>query len=178
MNKRLSFLVILVMVLAFEMTVVGCDNGSTNGDRDIWSNVTSFSQLHGNWKAQSTVTANFQDIKVTAVCTNYTLTFNDTVKTMSVSGSVTATYSGSNTNAIWSDIKELLGEMNEMEGVTVTFNDAKHSYTITYNYFSQTLTNEDITEILNSGLKINQTETKLSTKDFMGIGVEIIYTKQ
>jgi hypothetical protein len=72
----------------------------------------------------------------------------------------------------WSGMKEGLVDMNNLDGVTITFNDANHSYTMTCNNFTQTLFDEDLAEI---GLKINQNGTKLKMLQF---GAEGIYTKQ
>jgi hypothetical protein len=172
-NKKF-WLGILVMVLVFGMTVIGCDDSSTGGsETDTWSNVTSFSQVNGTWKAQATVTGNVQGMKITQNYNNYTITFNSNTQTMTASGTSTTTISGGNINEIWSDFKESLEYMNEQDGVTVTFNDTNHSYTMTCNNSSQTLTNSQLTEM---GAQINQNETKLKIDS--GMGFEIIYTKQ
>ena len=162
----------LVMVLAFGMTVVGCDNGSTSEENDTWSNVTSFSQVNGTWKAPSSTSFTTQGITITGNYNNYTITFNATAKTMSASGSVTQTYSGGNINLYWSDIKESAYELGELDGVTVSINDANHSITMTHNNSSQTLTDEDLREV---GFQINQNGSKLKMSQG---GIEIIYTKQ
>jgi hypothetical protein len=85
---------------------------------------------------------------------------------------VTTTISGGNINQLWPSLKESMEEMNEFEGITVTFNDTNHSYTITYDNFSQTMTDNDLAEV---GLKINQDGTKLKATE---TGLEIIYSKQ
>jgi hypothetical protein len=164
------------MLLVFGMTVVGCDNGSTSGggDTDTWTNVTSLSQVNGTWKAPATVTGNVQGMKITQNSSNYTLTFNSNTSTMSASGSVTTTISGGNINSLWSDIKQnMQSQYNGLSGVTVSFNDANHSYTMTCNNFSQTMSNSDLMEM---ELQINQNRTKLKLDS--GMGYEIIYTKQ
>jgi len=170
-NKKFV-LGMLGMVLAFGMMVVGCDNGTTSGESDTWSNVISFSQVNGTWKAPSSTSFTTQDITVTGNYNNYTITFNATAKTMSVSGSATQTYSGGNIILYWSDIKESMSELGDLDGVMVSTNDVNHSITITYNNFSQTLTDEELTEV---GLQINQNESKLKMSQG---GIEIIYTKQ
>jgi hypothetical protein len=172
MKKKIIFWAMLAMVLAFWMMVIGCDDGSTNGEGDTWSNVTGFSQVNGTWKAPSSASFTAQGITITGTYNNYIITFNATAKTMSASGSTTQTYSGGSISLYWDDIKESMNDMGELDGVTVSANDANHSITITYNNFSQTLTDEELTEV---GLQINQNGSKL--KMAQG-GMEIIYTKQ
>jgi hypothetical protein len=176
-NKK-NWLGILVIVLVFGMMVVGCSNGTTDGDgttgggSDVWTNVTSLSQLNGTWKTQSTVTGNMEGIKVTQNYSNYTLTFNSVTKTMSVSGTIKMTLSGGNISEFWSDMKEGLEFMNQQDGVTVSANDANHTITMTFNNFSQSVDDDYIQEM---GFQINQNGTKLKVIED---GHEIIYTKQ
>jgi hypothetical protein len=61
--------------------------------------------------------------------------------------------------------------MNEHQDVTVTFNDANHSYTLTYNNYSEALTDESLSQMF----QINQNGAKL--KMAAQEGIEIIYTK-
>jgi hypothetical protein len=172
MNKKLFFSVILVMVLVFGMTVVGCDNDPSDGNNDTWSNVTSFSQVNGSWKAPSSYSFTVQGFTYSATTNNYIITFNATAKTMSTSGSTTVTISGGDVATYWTQLKSGIEYMGEWDGVTVTINDANHSYTLTYNNFSQTMTDSDLEE---EGIQINQNGSKLK----MGAdGMEIIYTKQ
>lgn len=91
---------------------------------------------------------------------------------MSASGSVTMTYSGSNIEEYWSNLKPGLELLNQQDGITVTFNDVKHSYTTTFNNPSQTLTDQSLSSM---GIQINQNGSKLKMADE---GKEIIYTKQ
>jgi histidinol phosphatase-like PHP family hydrolase len=154
------------------MTVVGCDNGSTNGENDTWSNVTNFSQVNGTWKAPPSYSASNQGITANVTTNNYLITFNSTAKTMSVSGSTTTIYSGANINSLWPDIKESMGYMNELDGVTVSTNDTNHSITLTYNNFSQVMTDSELSQV---GIQINQNGSKLKMSNG---GINIIYTKQ
>ena len=112
-------------------------------------------------------------VKITAKYTNYLITFNSINKTMSASGSVTATLSGGNISEFWSDLKEGLDYMNQMDGVTISLNDSNYSYTMTVNNLVQSIPDESIQEI---GFEINQNGTKLKMSDEM-FG-ELIYTKQ
>jgi hypothetical protein len=175
MEKKKFWLGMLAVVLVFGMTVVGC--GSGDGDdttgSDTWFDVTSFSQVDGTWKAPATATATDQGMNITMRYNNYTITFNAASKTMSASGSSTATFSGGSINEGWSDLKEVMKEVYaDLDGVSVTFNDATHSCTLTYNNFSQTMTDDDLAEL---SLKINQNGTKLKVALD---GIELIYTKQ
>jgi hypothetical protein len=159
-------------ILLFSIMIIGCDNGTTSGENDIWLKVTNISQVDGTWKAPSAFTANIEGIKVTGNSSNYIITFNSITNTMTVSGTVTATCSGGNINTLWPDLKEGLEYMNQQEGVTIIINDINHSYTITYNDFSQTLPNDIISYL---DFQINQYGTKMK---FATNGIEIIYTKQ
>jgi len=55
--KKNAFIGLLAFVLVFGTSIIGCDNGST-GEDEVWSNVNSFSQVNGTWKAPSNVTGN------------------------------------------------------------------------------------------------------------------------
>jgi hypothetical protein len=174
MEKKKLLVGMLAVALVFGMTVAGCGGGGDNPPGgDTWSDVTTFSQVNGTWKAPPTTTATNQGMNITMSTNNYTITFNATAKTMSVSGSATTTISGGNINESWSDLKEYMEEEYEdLDGVSVTFIDATHSYTLTYTNFSQTMNDSDLAEV---GLKINQNGTKLkATLDV----IEITYTKQ
>ena len=174
MNKN-AFIGLLAIVLVFGMSVVGCDNGSTsstNGENDTWSNVTNFSQVNGTWKAPSSYSVSNQGITVNVTTTNYLITFNSTAKTISVSGSMTSRYSGANISTLWPDLKEGIGYMNEMEGVTASANDTNHSITITYNNYSEVITDEIFSSM---DFQINQNGSKLIIIEG---GIENIYTKQ
>jgi hypothetical protein len=167
----------LVMILAFGITVVSCDDGgddnNNNNGTDTWSNVTSWSQVNGNWKAQSSVTFNMQGKTVTQNYSNYIITYNATAKTRITSGSCTAIYSNVNQEE-WSSIKSNAQSLQQ-DGITITFNDANHSYTTTYNNFSQTLSENFFTG--SAYYQINQNGSKLKTV-VSEMGYEIIYTKQ
>jgi len=59
-----------------------------------------------------------------------------------------------------------------MDGVTATVNDANHSVTVTYNNFTQVLSDEYLSIM---GVQINQNGTKLKMSNDV---IEFIYTKQ
>jgi hypothetical protein len=168
MNKRIFLSAIPVMVLVFGMTVIGCENEPS----DKWSNVTSLSQVNGSWKALSSYGATTQGMKFSGTTNNYIITFNAGAQTMSSSGSTTVTISGGNIDENWSSLKTGLVFLNQQDGITVNFDDAKHSYTLTYNNFSIPLTNQQLPQM---GIQINQDGSKLKMADQ---GIEIIYTKQ
>jgi hypothetical protein len=184
MESRKFWLGILATVLIFGMTVIGCDNNPSNNidnnpPNDTWRNVTNFSQMNGTWRTQYTMTGNVEGMYVTVSYTNYTVTFNVAAKTMAASGAIIYTWSGGNIATLWPLMKAELQELQSTplpDGVTLSINDANYSYTLTYNNFTLTLTNEDIADIL-SGFQINQNETKLKAVD-PDTGFVIIYTKQ
>jgi len=183
MKNVFKFLGIIAIVAVIGFSA--CSSGGAGGggtptpapSGDTWTNVTSFSQVNGTWKAPSTVSGKIEGINVTQNFTNYTVTFNSNTKTMTVSGVGTTSFSGGNIEELWPAIKEAggfdyLDQFDDLDGVTVTVNDAKHSYTMTYDNFSQTLTDSDLAD---TGFQINQNGTKLKVDSGMG---EIIYTKQ
>jgi hypothetical protein len=168
MNKKLFFSAILVMVLVFGMTVLGC--GDT--EDDTWSKVTRFSQVNGTWKAPSKTTVSSGGMKITANFNNYTITFDETEETMTANGSQTTTITGGNIAEIWPSFKQAMEAMGEEEGITVSANDSNHSIIMTYNNYTLYLTEEELAE---AGFQINQNKKKLKATVQ---GIEIIYTKQ
>jgi hypothetical protein len=160
--------IILTTVLAFSLLLASCGNRSTggggSGESDTWTNVTDISQLNGTWKTSGTFTAN----GITATYTNYTVTFNSAAKTMTVSGTAKATFSNLS-DSDWSGVKSDLSS-SVPAGVTPVFDDTNHSITVTYNNYTQTIPDDDVT-----GFQINQDGKKLKFQD---AGVEIIFTKQ
>jgi uncharacterized lipoprotein NlpE involved in copper resistance len=179
MSKNFFLSVVLVMALVFG--IVGCDNdpsdgsgdnnGGNGGGVDTWSDVTSLSQINGSWKTSSSYSVTVEDRTYTYTYNNYIITINATAKTMSVSGSITTTISGINEEG-WSSLKTALETVNAQQGITVTFNDANHSYTQTYNNYSQTLTDEYFSLF---GFQINQNGAKLKMRPKGSI--ETILTK-
>jgi len=173
-----------MLVMALVLGIIGCDNGPS--DEDTWSDVTSLSQVNGRWKYPSSVSFTSEDITITAKYNNYIVTFNSAAKTMSMSGSVTETISGGNIDELWPQLKEDLGNTFGQQGATVTFNDANHSITVTYNNYSQALTDEIEASIIWL-YKINQNRSKLKynlqdilhiiSSDIIIQGTEIILTK-
>jgi hypothetical protein len=157
-NKKF-WLGILVIVLVFGMTVVGCDNGSTSGGSkggggaDTWSDVTSLSQLNGTWKGSATLTSTEQGItmRMTMEMTMTITATNATTGERSGTQKMTITFSGNSINTYWSDIKE--GYPSE-EGWTV--NDSTYSVTTTDTIPSEPISMSDM-----NGAQINQNGTKV-----------------
>jgi len=196
MNKNSFFSVMLIMVLVFGTTVIGCDNGTTSSD--TWSNITSLDQMNGTWKSsysQNNISikdvieeqggtwspemqAIYGDIRVTSRA-DITLTINASAKTRAMSMTATGSYSGGSINTIWPMLKLALANLAE-EGVTVTTNDATHSISMTYSFPAETLSDAEITEMLNSGLLINQNGTKIKVpaNSFTEGMPELIFYKQ
>jgi hypothetical protein len=194
MNKRLFYPAMLVLV--FGMLVVGCDDPTNN--EDTWSDITSLSQMNGTWKgfyAQNnipikdvmeeqgvTLEAKMQnmigDMRVSSRA-DMTLTINAGAKTRAMTITSTLAFSGGNISIIWPLLRTSLADLQE-EGVTVTFNDASHSMIITYNQPAEPLSDEEITDMLSSGLQINQNGTKIKVPaDSLQQGTpEIIFSKQ
>jgi len=168
---------LLIILLVIGMLFVGCDNGSTE-EEDVWSYVTSFSQLNGTWKLTSyTTTYSMEDVNVTVKYTNATITINSTNKTISQSGTAIHTYSGGNIADLWPALKNSLSYMNQWEGVTISnINDSNYSFTMNMNNLIMTLDDDDNDDFLTQ-FQINQNGTKLKKSDEM-TGEVVIYIKQ
>jgi len=200
MNKNFIFLVMMVMALVFGLTVVGCDNDTTS--KDTWSELTDFNKLNGTWKANysqknrpikdlaeemgmpldSSMQTMLGDMKV-AINADITLIISTSDRTQAMSIKATATFSGGNINTVWPMLSMYLNmylEQLEAEGVKVTPNDKKHSVTVEYTMPPEEFEDEDIQEMLNSGLLINQNGTKIKyPADSLQPGTpELIFYKQ
>jgi len=184
-NKKI-LVGILVTVLVFGLALAGCDNGTTSGpggtggESDTWTNVTDWSQVHGTWKASHTtpVITDLEGIKLTVTYTNYTITFNATAKTATLSGTVTETFSGEKDkiDKLWSQdfktgLEDVLKQQFGGTASVVTFNDKNHSVTIILNNSTLSIPDELITNY-----QINQNGTKLKADS--GTGFVMILTKQ
>jgi hypothetical protein len=165
----------VAVALALGMVLLGCPTDTE--EQDTWSNVTSLSQMDGTWKISYSQTLTIQefvesymegtwndaqasvfgDIRVT-VSVNGTMTINASAKTQAISGTQTMTFSGGNINERWGTIKLGMGSNDDAE-----IDDAKHSITWSMDGYSQTMTDDDIAEMLAMGLQINQTGTKIKT---------------
>ena len=184
MKQRKECLWMGMLVIVLGLAVVGCDNGSTSKENDIWSNITSFSQLDGTWKLKSTPITTFTykellessggswndemeslygDMKITYRNNNYTITFDSIAKTQSDSVSITMTYSGGNIDTVWPKMRPDKDVVYDKDA-TFSYNDANHSVTMVQENNSRTFRkNDEITELLNS-YQINQNETKIRPK--------------
>jgi hypothetical protein len=197
MNKNFVFSVMMVMALVFGLTVIGCDNDTTS--KDTWSELTDFNQLNGTWKANysqknrpikdvleeygmewnSSMQLALGDMKVT-IKADVTLTINTDDMTREAFIKSTATFSGGNIKVMWPFLKQGLESSDEEEGVKITTIDKTHSVITEYSYPAGELTEEDIDEMLNSGLQINQSGTKIKipADTFVPGMPELIFYKQ
>jgi hypothetical protein len=169
--------------------------GTDDTTGDTWSNVTNFDQLDGTWRgsySKSTTMeeimtedetwtdsseAIFGDMSIT-ISMDITSTFNVTDKTSAMSATITETYSGGNIEAMWPMMKQGLEGLAEVP--EIEFNDTTHSIIMTENQPVTPISDEDIAEMLDSGLKINQNGTKIKMPSNMieGDSPEIIMVKQ
>jgi hypothetical protein len=181
---------ILVLALVFGTVLLGCPT-EPEEEKDTWSDVTSLNQLDGTWKGtysetqtikeymegqgatwDDTAAAAAGDIKVTNSM-EMTMTINASAKTQATSIKMTMAFSGGNIDTLWKSLKPT----KEIEGVTV--DDSKHSMTMTQNSPAETMTDEEIADMLEQGLQINQKGTKLKSSADSDSGTsEIIFTKQ
>ncbi|MDR2807505.1 MAG: hypothetical protein LBB43_00680 [Spirochaetaceae bacterium] len=190
MKKKLFLAEMLAMALAVGMMIVGCDDDTT--EEDTWSNVTSLSQMDGTWKGSYSQTMTMQeateqageswssemqtmfgDMKVT-VSMEMTIIINAGAKTQATDTKTTMAYSGGNINALWPVISAGYSSQSD-----VTVDNSKYSITMTQNSPPTAMKEEDITEMLELGLQINQSRTKIKIPaDSMGLDSEIIGVKQ
>jgi hypothetical protein len=189
MKRNVSAVVVLVCLSIPGMMVIGCDT-PTGGETDTWTNVTSLDQLNGTWKGSyrqsmtikeameeqggtwtSEMENIFGDIKLT-VSVDITSTFNSSAKTQSTSTIMTQTYSGGNIAVLWTMISADYSGQPDF-----TVDDEKYSITMTQDGTVESISDEDIAELLNSGFQINQNGTKIKIPNFEGIP-ELIFIKQ
>jgi hypothetical protein len=188
-NKKI-LLGILVMVLVFGMTVVGCDNGTTEKEEtDTWTVVVSLSQLHGTWKGALSQTSTMQEffgeewdtmaenifgtnMKV-SMSGLYTYTFNAVAETFALFSEVTLAFSGGKISTSWEPIKSELSSLASSE-ISMYFNDTNRSVLVYTN-----IPATDISGVTWSFVQINQYGTKIKYPiDMMGTVGEAILTKQ
>ena len=191
MKRTNLCIMVLVCVLMLGM-VVGCDTPA-GGETDTWTAVSSLDQVNGTWKGSysqnmtvkeafemsgETWTSEMQavvgDVRVT-VSADMLSTINSSAKTQEASVTMTQTYSGGNIAVFWPLIS---AGLSGQPGVVI--DNTKHSVTMTENMPARQISDEEIAELLNSGLQINQNGTKLNMPaNAMGQGSPaLIYTKQ
>jgi hypothetical protein len=166
MRKNTFFVAgMLVCLLLFGLTVVGCDNGTTE-ETDTWSNVTSLAQVNGTWKGSGSSAESEEGISITTVY-ELTTTINADAGTQTGTIKFTMSFSGEGIAQAWASIK------TSLQGAT--FDDAKYSATMTQDMGSQSITLDDM-----DGVQINQNGTKVKIPaDTMGEGSpEMILNKQ
>jgi hypothetical protein len=189
MKKNICFLGLLICVFAFATLVASC---KTEEEPDVWSPVTSLSQLNGTWKGSVTQTQTMQEYlgmtdeelatsgvafgdTAIAMTIDITMTINASAKTTSGTMKMTMAFSGSNIAVIWITISTLLGST---PGIQV--DNTNHSLTMTEN-ISETLDDDEIAQMLAS-IQINQNGTKIKSSAPTGeegsSPVEIILIKQ
>ena len=158
---------------------------------DTWSPVTSLDQLDGTWKGSyketmpikdaidddtmallleymkgsaglsdnvtsANIMALLADIKA-AVSADITITINASKKTRSGFVKMTITLSGENVGIVWLFIKPAVSQYDP----DAVFDDKNHSVTITQDIPEESITDEEIEEMLASGVQINQNGKKI-----------------
>jgi hypothetical protein len=169
MKKIFALTVALAIALVFALTVIGCSQPTSSGGgggAETWTYVTSFSQVNGSWKPTES-SYNFSDngFSVNVVYTNFIITFNASAKTVAITGSQTATYSGAGIDDNWSYMKT---STSSPYG-TFTFNDVSHSMTMTGSGVPVVWTDSQL-----GIFQINQNGTKLRSGNEVDA---VIYTK-
>jgi len=195
MNKKLFSAGIPVMLLVFGMMLAACSNPAGSSSSDVWSPVTELSQVNGTWKGAYSQTMSIQEFieneegeeawtpEMQTLFGNMkvgykaaiSIAINASEKTQAMSMTLTITFYGGNISVMWPFISAMF---TGQEGVTVI--DATHSVVITENQDAQPMSDEDIAEMLNSGLQINQTGNRIKIPaDTMTPGApQIILIKQ
>jgi len=167
MKKRSLLLGMLVIVLAFGMSVVGCDDSGGGGGSDDWGPVTSLSQVNGTWKGSQTQTDSQGGITQKVVI-EVTYVINATAKTMAMTQKSTMTASGSNVNSYWEYIKGNFeaGTVTETDDdgntytVKTTINDSTHTITIEMTEGARPISDDDFAE-MSSQIEISKNGKKI-----------------
>jgi len=168
-----------VCVLILGILCASCDTStSTSPKPDTWSLVTSLDQLNGTWKGSYKKTMPikkvfelldmtwddstaflFGDMKVT-ISTETISTINASEKIQSGSVKMTLTFFDGTINYTWGPIKSAIIEAIP-DIPKDAFDDKNHSITMTQKIDEQPITDEEVDELLSSGLQINQNGKKL-----------------
>jgi hypothetical protein len=187
-SAKVPLLIIaLAAVIGFSMAACGGDDdgGATDGgggSTDIWTNITSLTQLNGTWKGPFTLTLPYgegiTEKNVREITLTYTATDSNT-GTWTRSEKLTITFSGGNINTAWPAIKEEYKSMdNGVIATDMTFNDSTH--TVSYTSPPDAPSPTTLSDV--SGTQINQNGTKLRWPARQEEGsyrqAEIIFTKQ
>ena len=198
MKKKFLVAGMLGAVLAFGVTVIGCDDGNINNgstNNDTWMNITDFDLASGTWAGTHTRTRTLQEFNgdnsfeiwdpakeefygaiVVNSFVNEILGFvghTQTTGTYTITENHTAVFSGGNIETAWDTIKTVY------LGIGVV-NDAGRSITYTYNG----TTNQAINlEAVNAaGIQVNSSGTSMRVPaNAFGPGDpsgERIFTKQ
>jgi hypothetical protein len=188
------------------MILASC-HSPAGGETDTWSNVTNLEQLDGTWEStysQKNISIKEaldqvamvqglielpqetqimlgllpKDLEVDSV-TDITLTIDAAQKTQAMSVTSEETFKSENINSFWVMLKLYLGNFKD-ERVTVTTNDKTHTVTMTYDNPTTPLSDEEIASMLDSGLQINRSGTKIKVPaDYLMEGSpELIFDKQ
>jgi hypothetical protein len=170
-NKKMIW-GMLAMALMAGMALLACPNDTT--EADTWTDVTSFDQVDGTWKGSYTQSKTMQELmgegpdddgfgdemaamleglKI-SISADVTATIDTGANTVSASAKITMTFSGEELSATWEMIKLFMS----MEETALEINDNTHSITMTTDMPEEPI---DETEMLGSGLQINQDGTKI-----------------
>ena len=190
-NKKL---LLGIVVLVYGLTVIGCDNGTTNHqvDRDTWTNVTSFDQLNGTWKGSNSETVKIQELlgmddeewkdgnydlilgndAKAILSVEVSFTIDAAAKTIIGDAIITITFTGRRVSIFWLIIRPYIVDI--YPGAII--DNSKHSVQITEST-DDTLSDEDIEEYLSMGFQINQDETKIKSPA-EGLKPEVILYRQ
>ncbi|MDR0301602.1 MAG: hypothetical protein LBI04_04715 [Treponema sp.] len=165
MKKIVWFLGLSICLLALGTLIVSC---GTSEEGDTWSDINSIDQLNGKWKGAYTQSmtmkeamgeewdeAFYGDMKVTT-SVEMTFVINASEKTQSTFMKITMAYSGENINTLWAILSIAF-----LDNPDAVLDNEKHSITITMDGPEQPIADEDIEEILASGLQINQSGTRI-----------------
>jgi len=173
MIKKSLLLGLMVVVLAFGMTVVGCEDDSSGDDNDGgvvvdvgegWTNVTSFAQLDGRWTGSESKTDTQKGITIEQTV-NMTFTFKASEKKVTIDTILWVSYSCSASD--WDALKQNAPKTGKQEDGSSIFSvipfEDTHTIFVTYNVETktETLKDEDIADMLSSGMQINKNGTKV-----------------
>jgi len=184
--KNTIVLVLMALALVCGLLFVSCPQptSSDNGSTQEWIDVTQFSQLEGTWQAQHSVAIPAHGETMTATYTNFKMTFTSSPKTVAVTGTMKAAYSGGSIVADWENFKSrtIASFNNNFPSKIVykpispsDFNDTEHSYTLTGSGNPYTFSDSEAASYISVvDFKIHRDGTKLKVGNDVG---EHILTK-
>jgi len=156
MKRMLISKGVLAFMLVLALIFVGCDED----EPDVWSSVTSLSQLNGRWIGSYSETMSVAELSNqgfgslnanVTVTVSEDMTINASAQTFSNTGSQTNRFDGSDGQTAYN-----LFKLQHVYDPDITTNDSNRSVTMT-----MTVSNQAIPGTFLTGFEINQNGSKI-----------------